>query len=58
MAKPEDGGRYAGNATGSVISGWDLEFATLALVYYAQARVVPEDGTSASVSLTMIQAPI
>ena len=43
MAKPEDGGRYAGNATGSVISGWDLEFATLALVYYAQARVVPED---------------
>jgi hypothetical protein len=38
--------------------GKDLSFATLALARYAQARVVPEDGTSASVSLKLNKASV
>ena len=40
------------------IVGKDLAFATLALNRFAQARVVPEDGASASVSLTLKQSTV
>jgi hypothetical protein len=40
------------------ISGKDLSFATLAFNRFAQARVVPEDGTSALINLTLKQAPV
>jgi len=36
----------------------DVSFATLALNRFAQARVVPEDGTTANVSLTLKQATV
>jgi hypothetical protein len=38
--------------------GKEVSFATLALARYAQARVVPEDGTSATVSLKLNKATI
>jgi len=36
----------------------DLSFAVLAFQRFAQARVVPEDGTVANVSLTLKEAPV
>ncbi len=40
------------------ILGKDVSFATLALNRFAQARVVPEDGTTAVVNLTLKQATV
>jgi hypothetical protein len=40
------------------ISGKDLSFAILALNRFAQARVVPEDGTSALIQMTVKQATV
>lgn len=40
------------------ILGKDVSFATLALSRFAQARVVPEDGTTALVNLTLKQATV
>jgi hypothetical protein len=40
------------------ISGKDVTFATLALNRYAQARVVPEDGTAATVNLSVRQVTV
>ncbi len=40
------------------ISGKDLSFAILALSRFAQARVVPEDGTSALIQMTVKQATV
>jgi len=53
-----DSGRGSNQLVSLQIEGKDLQFATLALNRFAQARIVPEDGASGLVTLRLRQAKI